>query len=107
VLDKIVNNSINALKKAQSVAGGTGRQRTGAKIIGIANDDISHLSQKSDLSIFSPARGGPLLGQNAVARIIQLNLLDTLFIALIMQDYQGAKEKLERCIEIVKPLHGK
>ncbi|WP_413725840.1 SIS domain-containing protein [Sodalis sp. RH16] len=79
----------------------------GAKIICITNDNVSLLSQLSDLSIFSPARGGPLLGQNAVARIIQLNLLDTLFIALVLQDYHGAKEKLERSIEIVKPLHGK
>ncbi len=79
----------------------------GARIVCITNDNASPLSKNADLSIFSPARGGPLLGQNAVARIIQLNLLDTLFIAIILQDYQGTKQRLERSIEIVKPLHGK
>ncbi len=78
-----------------------------AKIICITNDDASPLSQVSDLSIFSPAYDGPLIGQNAVVRIVQLNLLDTLFIAIIIQDYQGTKTKLDRSIQVVKPLHGK
>lgn len=60
-----------------------------ARVICITNDNASPLSQCADLSIFSPAMSGPLLGQNAVARIIQLNLLDTLFIAILLQDYQG------------------
>lgn len=49
---------------------------------------------------------GPLLGQNAVARIVQLTLLDSLFIAIILEDYQNNKEKLTRGINIVSPLHG-
>lgn len=77
-----------------------------AKIICITNDNGSPLSQGSDLSIFSPAMRGPLLGQNAVARIVQLNLLDTLFIAILLVDYQGNKEKLSRSIDVVSPLHG-
>lgn len=76
-----------------------------AKVICITNDNVSSLSQRADLSIFSPAMSGPLLGQNAVARIIQLNLLDTLFIAILLQDYEGHKEKLERGIQVVGPLH--
>lgn len=76
-----------------------------AKLICITNDNGSPLSQCSDLSIFSPAMSGPLLGQNAVARIVQLNLLDTLFIAILLEDYQGNKEKLSRGITIVSPLH--
>lgn len=77
-----------------------------AKIICITNDNGSPISQASDLSIFSPAMSGPLLGQNAVARIVQLNLLDSLFIAILLEDYQGNKERLSRGIEIVHPLHG-
>lgn len=76
-----------------------------AKIICITNDDGSPLSQCADLSIFSPAMSGPLLGQNAVARIVQLNLLDSLFIAILLEDYQGNKEKLSRGINVVSPLH--
>jgi len=77
-----------------------------AKIICITHDNGSPLSQCSDLSIFSPAMSGPLLGQNAVARIVQLTLLDSLFIAIILEDYQNNKEKLSRGISIVSPLHG-
>jgi DNA-binding MurR/RpiR family transcriptional regulator len=76
-----------------------------AKLICITNDNGSPLSQCSDLSIFSPAMSGPLLGQNAVARIVQLNLLDSLFIAILLEDYQGNKEKLSRGIDVVSPLH--
>ncbi|AHG22514.2 RpiR family transcriptional regulator [Chania multitudinisentens RB-25] len=76
-----------------------------AKLICITNDNSSPLSQCSDLSIFSPAMSGPLLGQNAVARIVQLNLLDTLFIAILLEDYKGNKEKLSRGITVVSPLH--
>jgi len=78
-----------------------------AKVICITNDNVSPLSQLSDLSIFSPAMSGPILGQNAVARIIQLNLIDTLFIAVLLQDYQKNKQKLERGINIVEPLHNR
>ncbi len=76
------------------------------KVICITNNDGSPLSQSSDLSIFSPAMSGPLLGQNAVARIVQLNLLDSLFIAILLEDYQGNKQKLSSGINIVSPLHG-
>ncbi|MFS2223731.1 SIS domain-containing protein [Pantoea sp. B65] len=82
-------------------------RKRGVRIICITNDDRSPLSQSSDLSIFSPARSGPLLGQNAVARVIQLNLLDTLFIALILQDYQTLNQNLQRGISVVEPLHAK
>ncbi|XBS70168.1 SIS domain-containing protein [Acerihabitans sp. KWT182] len=100
----VISQSGDTRELLQAVA--TAKER-GAKIICITNDNVSLLSQTSHLSIFSPARGGPLLGQNAVARIIQLNLLDTLFIALILQEYHETTEKLARSIEIVKPLHGK
>lgn len=78
-----------------------------AKVICITNDNVSPLSQCADLSIFSPAMSGPLLGQNAVARIVQLNLLDTLFIAILLLDYQGNSEKLQRGMQVVGPLHSR
>lgn len=79
----------------------------GTRIICITNDDRSPLSQLADLSIFSPAKSGPLLGQNAVARVIQLNLLDTLFLAVLLSDYQKLSANLQRGINIVEPLHGR
>ena len=78
-----------------------------AKIICITNNHQSELAEISDLSIFSPAKNGPLLGQNAAARIIQLTLLDTLFIAIVVLDHEKSKVHLERSIDVVKPLHKK
>lgn len=82
-------------------------KKRGTRIICITNDDRSPLSQLADLSIFSPAKSGPLLGQNAVARVIQLNLLDTLFLAVLLSDYQKLSANLQRGINIVEPLHGR
>ncbi|SCC31668.1 transcriptional regulator, RpiR family [Gilliamella bombicola] len=76
-----------------------------AKIICITNNHQSELAEISDLSIFSPAKNGPLLGQNAAARIIQLTLLDTLFISIVVLDHEKSKVHLERSIDVVKPLH--
>ncbi|MBB6054938.1 transcriptional repressor AlsR [Tolumonas osonensis] len=78
-----------------------------AKIICITNNDISSLAQLADIAIFSPAKGGILLGQNAVARIVQLNLLDVLFIAILLQDHDNNREKLARGSKVVRHLHGK
>lgn len=77
------------------------------KIICITNNHQSELAEISDLSIFSPAKNGPLLGQNAAARIIQLTLLDTLFIAIVVLDNAKSKVHLERSIDVVKSLHRK
>lgn len=76
-----------------------------ARIICITNNHQSEIAQLSDLSIFSPAKNGPLLGQNAAARIIQLTLLDTLFIAIVFLDNAKSKVHLERSIDIAKSLH--
>lgn len=88
---------INAVKTARSHQ---------AKVVCITKDEGTPLSQCADLAIFSPSMGGPLLGQNAVARVIQLNLLDSLFIAILLEDFPNNSEKLARGLEIVSPLHG-
>lgn len=80
-------------------------KKRGVRIICITNDNLSPLSRLSDVSIFSPARSGPLLGQNAVARVIQLNLLDTLFIAILLTDFNKLSKNLERGALVVEPLH--
>lgn len=78
-----------------------------AKVICITNNENSSLALASDYAIFSPARGGLLLGQNAIARIVQLNLLDVLFIAITLKDHEGSKARLAKGSAIVKHLHGK
>lgn len=78
-----------------------------SRVICITNNDTSALAQLADYAIFSPAKGGILLGQNAVARIVQLNLLDVLFIAILLQDHDKNREKLTRGSRVVRHLHGK
>lgn len=80
-------------------------KRQGTRIVCITNDNLSPLARRAHLSIFSPATRGPLLGQNAVARIIQLNLLDTLFIAIVLEDYNGNSRKLAQSLGAVSALH--
>ncbi|EIC82190.1 hypothetical protein SPM24T3_23192 [Serratia sp. M24T3] len=45
--------------------------------------------------------------QSAVHTLFSLTYLDALFITIIVQDYNGTKEKVERRNNIVKPLHKK
>jgi DNA-binding MurR/RpiR family transcriptional regulator len=78
-----------------------------SKIICITNNDLSSLAQLADIAIFSPARGGLLLGQNAVARVIQLNLLDVLFLAILLEDYDLNREALSRSSKVVRHLRSK
>ncbi|RUU47795.1 RpiR family transcriptional regulator, partial [Mesorhizobium sp. M7A.T.Ca.TU.009.01.1.1] len=43
----------------------------------------------------------PLMGENAAARIAQLNILDALFVAVAQRDYQAAERNLGRTMSAV------
>ena len=82
-------------------------QHNQAKVICITNNEHSPLATASDYAIFSQAKSGMLLGQNAVARIVQLNLIDVLFLTILLQDHDSNKSKLIKGSEVVEHLHGK
>jgi len=42
------------------------------------------------------AQGSPLTGENAAARIAQLNILDALFVVVAQRDYAQAERQLGR-----------
>ena len=42
----------------------------------------------------STAQGSPLLGENAAARIAQLNILDAVFVAVAQSDLDAAERNL-------------
>ncbi|NKJ98099.1 MurR/RpiR family transcriptional regulator [Rhizobium leguminosarum bv. viciae] len=76
-------------------------RRNGARTIAITNYDSSALAQSADVVLCSTAQGSPLMGENAAARIAQLNILDAIFVAVAQRDYQAAKRNLERTMSAV------
>lgn len=68
----------------------------GAATIAITNFARSPLADIADLVLCSTARGSPLLGENAAARVAQLNIMDAVFAAVAQRDYDSAEQSLQR-----------
>jgi DNA-binding MurR/RpiR family transcriptional regulator len=76
-------------------------RKSGARTIAITNYGGSPLAQIADVVLCSTAQGSPLMGENAAARIAQLNILDALFVAVAQRNYQAAESNLERTMSAV------
>lgn len=76
-------------------------RRNGARTIAITNYDSSALAQSADVVLCSTAQGSPLMGENAAARIAQLNILDALFVVVAQRDYKAAERNLDRTMSAV------
>ncbi len=77
-------------------------RRNGARTIAVTNYADSHLARLADVVLCSTAQNSPLLGENATARIAQLNLLDALFVATAQRDRQRADANLARTMRAVQ-----
>ena len=77
-------------------------RKNGARTLAITNYDSSPLAGLADIVLCSTAQGSPLMGENAAARIAQLNILDALFVAVAQRDYQAAERNLGRTMSAVK-----
>lgn len=77
-------------------------RRRGARIIAVTNYPTSPLVDLADAVLLSTARGSPLMGENAAARIAQLNILDAVFVALAQRDYDTAEKNLAATMSSVK-----
>lgn len=66
-----------------------------ATVVALSNYTRSPLSDIADITLASTARGGPLLGENAAARIAQLNIFDVLFIGVTRLDGALAERRLK------------
>ena len=75
--------------------------KSGARTLAITNYDNSPLADVADIVLCSTAQGSPLMGENAAARIAQLNILDALFVAVAQRDYQVAERNLGRTMSAV------
>lgn len=76
-------------------------RRNGAHVMAITNYGRSSLARVSDVVLCSTAQGSPLMGENAAARIAQLNILDALFVAVAQRDYGAAEHNLTRTMAAV------
>jgi RpiR family transcriptional regulator, repressor of rpiB and als operon len=71
-----------------------------ANVIAITNYESSPLAELSDVVLCSTALGSPLTSENAAARIVQLNIMDAIFMA--QKSYSSAEENLARTMSAVQ-----
>lgn len=77
-------------------------RRNGARIVAVSNYANSPLAALADVTLCSTAQGSPLTGENAAARIAQLNIMDAIFIAVAQKGYAAAERNLARTMEAVR-----
>lgn len=77
-------------------------RRNGARTIAVTNYVGSPIAEVADVVLCSTARGSPLLGENAAARVAQLNILDAIFVLIAQRDYPTAERNLSRTKDAVR-----
>ncbi len=77
-------------------------RKNGARTIAVTNYADSPVARTVDVVLCSTAQNSPLLGENATARIAQLNLLDALFVATAQRDRTAADLNLSRTMRAVQ-----
>ncbi|MCW1919013.1 MurR/RpiR family transcriptional regulator [Rhodobacter sp. KR11] len=77
-------------------------RKNGARTIAVTNYPDSAIARAVDVVLCSTAQNSPLLGENATARIAQLNLLDALFVTVAARDRQAAEAALSRTMRAVQ-----
>lgn len=76
-------------------------RKSGARTIAVTNYSDSPIAEAADVVLCSTAQGSPLLGENAAARIAQLNILDALFVAIAQRDFAAAERNLNKTMNAV------
>ena len=71
-------------------------RKSGARTIAVTNYMNSPIADCADVVLCSTARGSALLGENAAARVAQLNILDAVFVLVAQRDYRMAELNLSR-----------
>lgn len=77
-------------------------RQQGARVIAVTNYSGSPITKLADITLCSTAQGSPLLGENAAARIAQLNIMDAIFVAVAQRDLQRAENQLTRTMGAVE-----
>lgn len=76
-------------------------RENGARTIAVTNYSHSPLTEIADVVLCSTAQGSPLLGENAAARIAQLNIMDAIFVAVAQKDLGAAEARLDKTMRSV------
>ena len=74
----------------------------GASVITVSNHATGPLAELSDVVLCSTSQGSPLTGENAAARIAQLNIMDAIFVAVARKGYAQAEDSLARTMAAVR-----
>jgi RpiR family transcriptional regulator, repressor of rpiB and als operon len=98
--DAVIGFSHSGATTAVLDAVATARKQ-GARTIAVTSYAGSPLADLSDVVLASTSRGSPLLGENAAARIAQLNILDAVFVAVAQRDYRAAERNLAKTMAVV------
>ena len=77
-------------------------RENGACTVVVTNYAGSPAARSADFVLCSTAQNSPLLGENATARIAQLNILDALFVATAQRDRAAADANLARTMAAVQ-----
>jgi len=73
----------------------------GASIIVVTNHSNSTLAGMADVTLCSTAQGSPLTGENAAARVAQLNIVDVVFVAVAQRGGGTVERNLEKTMQSV------
>ena len=76
-------------------------RRNGARTIALTNYASSPIVEVANVVLCSTAQGSPLLGENAAARIAQLNIMDAIFVAVAQRSFGLAEKQLARTMAAV------
>ncbi len=74
----------------------------GASVVVVTNHGNSSLGGMADVALCSTARGSPLTGENAAARVAQLNIIDVVFVAVAQRGGATVERNLERTMRSVR-----
>lgn len=71
-------------------------KRNGAVVVALTSYPYSSLAKEADAVLCSTSMSSPWTGENAAARIAQLNILDALFILAAKRDHAGSSLALSK-----------
>lgn len=76
-------------------------RQNGARTIAVTNYSHSPVTEIADVVLSSTAQGSPLLGENAAARIAQLNIMDAIFVSVAQRDFPAAEARLDKTMRSI------
>jgi len=74
----------------------------GASVVVVTNHGSSTLGGMADVALCSTAQGSPLTGENAAARVAQLNIVDVVFVAVAQRGGATVEQNLKKTMRSVR-----